>query len=604
MNINALREKINIYLFKSKERALNLNSYLTLIVSLTAIASLIIYHGFPVSEESKIWHFAIIKYSFAFYILSYILRIIYDFSPTDFIRKSWIEGLLLLLIAVDAILYFVGVQPGIIRGLGSLLNMPNLDVFYTLFIQVYFLIIIFVELGKMQAVITKLKLSPPLLLILSFIALIIIGTGLLMLPEMTRSSESMGFLDAMFTSISASCVTGLIVVDTGTFFSMKGQILIMILIQLGGINIISFATLFTLISRQSLGVRHQSVIRDNFSAESLISGKGLLRKIFVFSFIIEGIGMFMIYMLWHPMLEFAGSNQKWFYSLFHSISAFNNAGFSLFSEGLASPLVEKSFLLHMVVAGLIILGGIGFPVLEDLFSFQAIRSRIRYPWKGYRLHTKVTLLAFSVLILIGTIPFFFMEFNGTMKGLEPAEKVITSLFQSITTRTAGFNTVDIGALSPAVIVIFIFLMFIGAAPGSTGGGIKTSAFTLIGLGAYTTIRGKKKLEFLKHNINYDLLNKAYSIMLFNLTLVLFGTFALSISDPKLDLVSLGFEQVSAVSTVGLTTGITQELSTVGRIIIMLSMFIGRIGTLSIAFALSKKVSTVDYQYPTAHLHVA
>lgn len=603
MNLNALRETINIYLFKSKERNLRVMNYVTVLISLTAIGSLIFYHGFPITEERKFWHLLIIKCSFGFYIFSYILRIVYDFTPTQFIRRSKGEGLLLLLVLIDAVVYFSS-GVGLIRRFGSLINVPNIESIYILIIQLYFLVIIFVELGKVQAKLSRVNLSPPTMLIVSFIILILVGSGLLMLPEMTRTGESMKYLDALFTSISASCVTGLIVVDTGSFFSLKGQILILALIQLGGINIISFATLFTLISGQNLGIRHQSLIQENFSAESLISGKGLLRKIFLFSFIIEAIGSILIYLLWHIDLDFIGNNQRWFYSIFHSVSAFNNAGFSLYPEGLASPLVEKSFLMHMVIAALIVLGGLGFPVLQDIFSISAIRQRIKYPWKTYSLHTRITLLAFGVLIALGTIPFFFIEFNNSMKGMQFAEKMITSLFQSITTRTAGFNTVDIGTLSPAILVLFMFLMFIGAAPGSTGGGIKTTAFALIGLGAYSTIRGKKKLEFLRHNINFELLNKAYSILLFAFSLIFFGTFALTITEPGKDVLALGFEQVSAVSTVGLSTGITSDLSVGGRIIIMLSMFIGRIGTLSIAFALSKKVSTVDYQYPTAHLHVA
>ena len=424
-----------------------------------------------------------------------------------------------------------------------------------------------------------------------------------MMPEMTSQIEYMPFFDALFTSISASCVTGLIVVDTATYFTQKGHTVLMLLIQLGGLNIISFATLLALFSKKGIGIKHQTILQDNFSSESLLSGKGLLGKIFLFSFFMEFIGMIALYFTWNPGTNAPLLEDQFFFSLFHSVSAFNNAGFSLFSNGLQNHVVQNAYSMHLILATLIFFGAVGFPVIDDVFNINRIKKSFKSSLYKLKLSTRISLYTTFVLLLFGTLMFYFLEQQNTLNGMTIQGQLITSFFQSITARTAGFNTVDFSVIGTPMLLIFIFLMFIGASPGSTGGGIKTSTFTLIIYSALNTIRGKKRIEIEKRTISPELLHKAFSIFLFATSTIFIAIFILSISDGEKGILPIAFEVVSAFSTVGLSAGITANLSFTGKVVIMVCMFVGRIGTLTLAFALSSKMKSHNYKYPKAHLSV-
>jgi Trk-type K+ transport system membrane component len=319
--------------------------------------------------------------------------------------------------------------------------------------------------------------------------------------------------------------------------------------------------------------------------------------------LIETVGTIAIYALWDPAIPFNSSMQKVYYSVFHSISAFNNAGFSLFTNGLYEPVVKNSYMLHLVIAGLIFFGSLGFSTIRDVFGISAMRERMRLPWKKFQLSSQISLYSSLLLIAFGGIIFYLIEKDNVLLGQNSFEAAITSLFQSVTCRTAGYNTVDFSVLQVPTLILMIFLMFIGASSGSTGGGIKTSTFTLIMVSALATIRGKRNLELFRHNIAWELLNKAFSIFIFSASFIFSATFLLSILEPDTDILRLLFEEVSAFGTVGLSTGITAGLSEPSKYIIILTMFVGRIGTLTLGFALSKKVMTIAYKYPNAHFMV-
>lgn len=601
--INALRERINIRLFDSRDRVLQDFRTAGVMISSLAILSLIYFHGFHVSlAEIAVIEF-IIKFSIGFYLFKYVMEFVYSFSPIQHLKETKWEGMLMAFLFLNILsINIFGTE--IMSFLGGLLGMEALEQFFVLFIQGYFLLIVFLELGKASTFLPLAKLSPPALLVISFLVLIVIGSGLLMLPEMTASGVSMKYSDALFTSISASCVTGLIVVDTASYFSFKGHFIIMMLFQLGGLNIISFATFFALFTKKGIGIRHQSLIQASYSNESLTSSAELFRKIIRFTFIIEAIGAIAIFAFWGAKMHFETLGQRMFYSIFHSISAFNNAGFSLFTDGLMEGPIQRSYMLHLVIAIIVIFGGMGFGTIRDVFTLRQVRERMRKPWKTLSVGSKIALYSTGILLVVGFVVFFTFEFNGSMADKSFGGKVITALFQSATTRTAGFNTVDIGSIALPVLIFFMFLMFIGANTGSTGGGIKTTTFALVFLSAWSTIRGRKRVEMFKQTIPWELLNRAFSIFLFSASIILIGIFVLTITDPELGLSRLAFEEVSAFCTVGLSTGITTELSGAGRAVIMLSMFIGRIGTITLAFALSsRRKESNDYTYPKANFMV-
>lgn len=600
--LQRFREKANLKLYASKLNVLRTLRFGSGVVATLTLLALVYFHGFKINEEENRWIIIIVKSSIAFYIFKYIIEFVYSFSPMEHLRETKWEGFLMIFLVINIIsIQITGID--LVGKTGDFFGFTRLSEILVLIIQGYFLLIVFLEIGKASTFLPLAKLSPPTILILSFLILIMFGTLLLLLPEMNVTGESMRFQDAIFTSISASCVTGLTVVDTANYLSFKGQFIVMILIQLGGLNIISFATLFAFFSRKGLGIRHQNMIQEGYLGESLNTSSELLKQIFRFTLIIELLGALLLFFTLGDRLQFNDLPSRIFFSIFHSISAFNNAGFSTLSNGLFEETIRNAYLLQFTIACLIILGGLGFGTIRDVFTIKFVRERIQKPWLHTKIGTKISIYSAIALLTLGTIVFFALENNGVISHLSFGEKLMTSFFQSVTTRTAGFNTVDIGSLSLPVLIFFIFLMFIGASTGSTGGGIKTSTFTLVLLSAYSTIRGKKNLELFKKRIPWELLNKAFSIFLFSGSFILTSLFFLTITDPDIPLKKLMFEEVSAFCTVGLSTGITAELSLSGKSIIMVSMFIGRIGTLTLAIALGRRLKSNNYKYPKADLMV-
>ncbi len=588
-----IREFINIRLYNHKAYVLKYFHFASIVVSLVAITAIIYQHGFPRTPHSFWLTESIIEISLLFYILKFLVRIFYDFHPVDFIKENRFEAYLLMLVAVDQIVkLFTGthmVQQFLI-GIGF----PGIHTYYNLFIQFYFFLIISVELGKAGRFVDYIHVGPSGLLALSFIFIIFAGTGLLLLPEMTVSGIKP--IDALFTSTSACCVTGLVVVDTSICFTLKGKTIIMLLIQLGGLNIISFATLFATFYRNSTGIKMQSLIKDLVSTDKISNTRELLRKIFLYSIFIELTGAVLLFITWPNELVFRGIGEKIYFSLFHSVSAFNNAGFGLFTDGLYDISVRHAYNLQLVISVLIFLGGIGFIVLEDVFGLRNIRERHRIKWKRLQAHSRIALYTSGILILVGAVAFFLIEHKTSLSGYGVYGSVVSCVFQSVTCRTAGFNTVDFTHLGLPILIFMMFLMFIGASPGSTGGGIKTTTFSVILRSAISTIKGRKNVEIVKHTISSDTISRAYSIALFSISLIFISTFMLSITEPDKSFISLLFEEISAFATVGLSTGITSSLSFAGKFIIILTMYIGRIGTLTLALAITKRIVYTKYRY--------
>ena len=469
------------------------------------------------------------------------------------------------------------------RLLLSFTGIENHDHVFVLFLHVWLLLIVGIELGKATSRTTVWKLSPPVLFILSFVVLIIIGSSLLMLPEMSANKQGISFVDALFTSISANCVTGLIVVDTATFFSFKGKLLILMLIQLGGLNIIAFATYFISFFRKSVeGNRNITTIKELLHTDNLESTKNMVKMVVLTTLVIEFIGTIILYQQWDPEIGFADNTEKLFYSAFHAISAFNNAGFTLFTDGFAHAAVQNTFALHIAIAILIILGGLGFTTIQDTFSIFKQRFNMKLP-----MQSKIAWVSTIVLIGIGTFIFYFVESENSLSEQGFSQSMITSFFQSVTARTAGFNTVDFSNVTTIALAGTMVLMFIGASSGSTGGGIKTSTFTVLLLAVVK--RKEKSNDYGKSFLTSVLVKKAKTILLYSVGVIVGSIIILMIVEPDKTLIQLSFEEISAFGTVGLSTGITSELSTAGKSIIMASMFIGRIGPLALAYALIKKI---------------
>lgn len=596
-------EQFNRFIYDTKNVVLNSISVITFITTIVAIGLILYVIGFPADANNMMIIQSSMDVMFEIFAVSYFIQVIYSFERIKFIRETIFEAIIMLFILLTGIGHTFFSQ-NLIHGLALQFFPMSEDAyreFYLVFITISMLYLVGQKFVKASSYIHIISVKPAVTFILSFVLLICLGTGLLMLPEMTVQQGSADFLSSFFTSVSASCVTGLIVVDTATYWTMKGHIVILFLMQLGGIGIVSFAAFFTTFMKQGMGIKHQVIIQDFLNSESLHSAKNMLRQVIFITIVIEALAAFLLFFTWGSNVEFEYIGKKVFYSIFHGVSAFCNAGFSLFSNGLYQDVIRESYLFHVVIGCTIIVGSIGFTTIEDVLSPIKLRERLAMPWKDWSLGTKISIHTSFALIVVGMVLFFLIERNNTLKELTMFESIISSFFQSVTTRTAGFNTLDFGQFLPSTLIFMIFLMFIGASSGSTGGGIKTSTFLLILVSAIATIRGKKNVDLGKRHISNDLLFKAFSIFSFAACYNLVMIFALSITDPNIDILRLLFEQVSAFATVGLSTGITAELSLAGKIIIILSMFFGRIGTLTLALAISTRVESTKHRYPTAHL---
>ncbi|MGC6533174.1 MAG: TrkH family potassium uptake protein [Flavobacteriales bacterium] len=614
MAFKHFRESVNLWLYDNRDRVLSVGKYANVVVSLTALVALVIYYGFKQSPEEQHTLFRVIEVSFGFYILHYIVRIIADFKPWEFIKRNWFEGLLMFLLLVEGVSYNL-FDTLVLEHLFERLGIQGYRDLSTVFLQLYVVTVVFVGLGRSRSVLPRFRLNPAVIFISSFLAIILIGTGLLMLPEMTTNPGSMNFLDAIFTSTSATCVTGLMVEDTPTFFTFKGQLVLLILIKLGGLNIIAFGSFLALAARFGLGVKQHDVVEDFVNRDAFVSGRSMLGRVVIWSTAIELVGAVAMFFSWHETLDgqlFRHVGDKVFYSLFHSVSAFNNAGISLFTDGLANAEfgIETNYFIHWCVTLLVFFGALGMVAIFDLFSIRSLRERMEKPWKQIRFPTKIALYFSLILVAVGAVAYIFLEYQGTLAGHDSFfGKITTAMFQSVT-RTSGFNTVDIGSIGVPMLFLLIVLMFIGSSSSSTGGGIKTSTFAIIYADVVATIRGKANAELYKRTISAVLKSRAYSVLLFFITINVVCFFLLAITESHIlategrSFIDLVFEEVSALGTVGLSTGITADLSAAGKVVIMASMFVGRVGTLTVAFALTGSgVTAKNYKYPEGHTMV-
>ncbi len=608
MDIRSWREKINLIIYNSKTKNLRRLKLTSIIVSLIAIGSLFYYHGFSHDEETANLLQDIVELSFAFYVVHYLVKVIYDFSPRTFLRQNWFEGIMVLLLILEGISFNL-FDVLLVQTFFNTLGLENMGALSVVFLQFYLFIVVFFELSDNTNLISNIKLHPSTIFIASFLVIITLGTALLMMPEMTVMEGSMPWLDALFTSVSATCVTGLIVVDTATYFTEKGWFVIMLLMKLGGLNIVSFAYLAAFLNRVGFGLKQDDIIEDFITKEAFFNAKGMLIKVFTLSVVIEVVGGLLIYFLITPDMPFESEGDKLFFGMFHSISAFNNGGFSTVTDGMYAPFIREAYLMHLVVALLILLGAFGFTVMFDLFTPSLMRDRLKHPWKKPQMSTILAVRTHLILIGVGVVLYMAAEWKTTLQDLNFVEKSVVAVFQSVSVRSAGLNTADIFSLSTATLFMLIFMMFVGGNTFSTAGGIKTSTFALICINTWSIIRGKKKVEVLGRTIPNDDMLKAFTVLMTFGGGMLICIYALCVTETHIlemedrGLIDLIFEEVSAFSTCGLSTGITGMLSDSGKMIMIVSMFIGRLGTLSIIFAFSRKIITTNYSYPEEHLMV-
>ncbi|AET66505.1 potassium uptake protein, TrkH family [Desulfosporosinus orientis DSM 765] len=420
-------------------------------------------------------------------------------------------------------------------------------------------------------------LTPSRVLVVGFAVLVLLGTLLLTLPQATTDGLGLSFLNALFTATSAVCVTGLVVVDTGTGLTLFGQSVILFLIQVGGIGFMTFATMFAILMGKKITFKERLLLQEALNQVSVEGVVRLAKSVFFISFMIELIGAVILSVRWS--FDFGWSKAIYF-GFFHSISAFNNAGFDIMGNFSSLTGYVGDPIINLTIMVLIICGGLGFIVLADIKSNRK---------KKFRLHTKIVLTVSGGLIVLGAVLIFVIEYSNpkTLGTLPLGTKVMAAFFQSVTARTAGFNTINLNDMYETSLLSMMVLMFIGASPGSTGGGIKTTTFVSIILSVLSTYRNESRIVLEGRTIPKDNIQKAWAITTTASLLIFFIVSILSLTE-RVDLMTVLFEVTSAFGTVGLSLGLTPALSVAGKAAIIITMFTGRVGPLTLAFVLAQK----------------
>jgi len=482
------------------------------------------------------------------------------------------------------------------RGLDWLILLPLLGRFVTnfdvlnnyVFVQFVLLAVLVGRLPHVNEVFRRLKFNPTQIILVGFVLAIFVGALLLSLPLARNGSGDLNFIDAVFTATSAVCVTGLLTKNIGTVFSGFGQGVILLMIQLGGLGIMTFYALVNIVLHRRVSRHETMAYQETLLTEGTGDTFRVIKSIFLFTFLFEIVGMLTLFLFWYK--DFETISQGLYFSAFHAISAFCNAGFSLFSNSLTGYADNPGIILS--VATLIIIGGIGFPVIFNLYRYWFRKKSFAL----VKFQTKITLLVTGVLLTLGTVVIFFGEFQSGFAHMPLWQKGMMAFFHSVSSRTAGFNAVDLGSFQTATLWALVLLMFVGASPGSTGGGIKTTTFGVLLAALWRTIQGRFRIEWMGRTITSQDVYRAVAIIMVSVVAITTFLYAVLLTQEGPFFRSM-FETVSAFGTVGLSLGGTGQLTPLGKILVIAIMFIGRVGPLTFAFALARRKPKANYGFP-------
>ena len=583
---------------------LRMMAVLTYMASLLLIVGVVYEHGFPLSA-TDISHLKILyKAVWIIFLIDVTLHIFLEYKGTkkNFRKLAWILSWLLYLTLVPVIFHRPDEEGAILYVwdfLGSkLYHIPLLLLFS------------FLNLSNGLVRLLGRRTNPSLILAVSFFVIILIGTGLLLLPRCTVEGVVLSWVDALFTSTSAVCVTGLVPVDVSATFTPMGLTVIILLIQVGGLGVMTLTSFFAMFFMGNTSLYNLLVVRDMVSSNSLGSLLSTLLYILGFTMVIEGAGMVSIWLGIHGTLGMSLEEELAF-SAFHSISAFCNAGFSTLPGNLGNPMVMTGHnSLYISVSLLIILGGIGFPILVNFKDI--VLYHLRRFWKFvrtlkldrhkkqhlYNLNTKIVLIVTLLLLVLGTLAVAAFEWNGSFAGMSVADKWTQAFFNATCPRTAGFSSVDLTSLSVQTILIYIFLMWIGGAAQSTAGGVKVNAFAVVVLNLIAVLRGTERVEVFGRELSHDSIRRSNATVVMSLGVLFLFIFVLSILEPKMSVMTLTFECVSALSTVGSSLNATPLLRDESKLLVALLMFVGRVGLITLMLGIVKQKKNTKYRYPS------
>jgi trk system potassium uptake protein TrkH len=590
-------KKVEVEFYDVYKAAVPFFRALNIVLLIAALLSLITSLGFQLQQPYAFYNEALEYGIIIGFAVLFLGRLILTTKKREMLKARLPETILFIIVLFMAVIW-INPQSDWVQGLEAMMGQQNVFRLGLLITKGTLIFLITAKFVQITPALLAAQRHPGQVLVGSFFVLILVGTFFLMLPNSTVDNQGLGFVNALFTSTSAVCVTGLIVVDTATHFTTMGQTIIMILFQLGGIGIVTFTTFFALFVSGGLGIGQMTFLRDVVSESNIKDTLATVKKIIGMTFTIEAIGFVGYFLSWTELIPDPG--ERFFFSLFHAISAFCNAGFSLFTESLAGPANALNWGINITTVILIIVGGLGFTTLWELLMdspFRQTRAR------RLSVHAKLVVTMTAILVIGGTIFIWLFEKDGQLAGYTMSEQFMLSLFQSVTTRTAGFNTMDIGAMGISSTMIMLLLMAIGASPASTGGGIKTTTVAVLVLAVRDALRGHNRTEYNRRTIPPGTIYRALTAFVLAAGGLFISTLLLTVTETH-SFVDLLFEEISAYSTVGLSRGITSALSDPGKIIVILSMFVGRVGSVTVGVALVKKVDKRRYRYPKESIIVA
>ncbi len=603
---------------RQHNRLLTVIDWIVMLLAVPAVFSLVAEYGFYLtSDEIALIQILDLAILWVFALCGFI-RLLLVTDKTGYLKSHWADVLILFLISM---LLFFPVQIGaVMQSFLPGLEPKAIAKISIVLTQVLLILALVPPALRYSQRIMSFNVQPAVLIILSFLLFILLGTLSLLLPKATVEG-SISVIDALFMSTSAVCVTGLVVVDTASDLTMLGQTVIMILMQIGGLGIMTMTTFFAYMVGSGSGLKEYATLQTLLGEESLGRIRSTIFQVALFAFSFEALGA---WVLFHEFARypFASVPDRLFFAVFHAVSAFCNAGFSLWSENLMAPGIHKDMLILSAIMVLIVLGGLGFPVIANINAIIAHRFRVRFFSRlnddtvieninsthvvvqqerlrerkvRLSLHSKLVLMTTAALIAAGMAGIFLLEQHATLEGLSSAERLFAALFHSVSARTAGFNTLNIGHFTMPALFFMIVLMWIGASPGSTGGGIKTSTLAVAVLNILAIVSGRNRIEIFRKQIAPVTVTKAFSTVILSIFYISLALFILLVTE-NLPFEQLLFEVVSAVGTVGLSTGITPALTLTGKWVIIVSMFIGRIGMLAVLGAVIRQRSYGRYAY--------
>ena len=590
--------------------ALKVLDFLANVAALGVIVGAVLEFGFDLSGRLKSEFDLVFLWAWNMFLLERVCHLLLA-KPGQ--RKSaysflgWIINGLLTLTLIPIILYLLGINDD--TGLIKILENKTI---YLLIL----LLISFIELS--DAVITSLgrKSNPALMMAVSFLFIIMVGSGMLLMPRCIQHGVHLSWIDSLFTATSAVCVTGLTTIDVPSTFTCLGQLIVMLLIQVGGLGVMTITSFFALFFMGNTSIYNQMQVQDMVSSKSLASLWSTLLNIIGFTAFLELAGAVMIFLNIHGTIGL-DLRHELFFSVFHAVSAFCNGGFSNYQDGMSAPvLMEGHCWLYIILALLIILGGIGYPVLVNLKAAVSRHAKVLWKWiNGHRyaslnipnlfdLNTKIVLRTTTLLIVIGTVLIAFFEWNNTFAGMPIHEKLTQAFFNAVSPRTAGFISVNLNHMCIQSVFIYTVLMWIGGASQSTAGGVKVNAFAVAFLNIRAIIHGTTRVEFAGRELSSDSIRRANAAVFVSLIVLGIFIFLITLTEPNQPLKAIVFECVSAFATVGSSLGLTPELHDTSKALIVVLMFIGRVGLVTMAQGLLKQYKNQNYKLPQDNITIS